>query len=207
MFARQSMICRQVPQPIEPMRVSDIEAVMQIERTVFPTPWSPRAFRYDLSMDRHSHYSVLRGWTDDMPALLGYSGFWLWGDEAHIGTIAVHPDWHRRGLGEWLLLGVVHRATIQRAEMATLEVRVSNAPAQALYHKLGFEVVGRRRQYYSDTGEDGLIMTLQRLHHSSVRAMLARRQVASRQRLQAQFAAATASPTLCTDHTLIGEKQ
>jgi len=89
-----------VPPPPARMRLSDVEAVMRIERVVFPTPWSARAFRYDLGMDRHSHFFVLRGWLEDMPPLLGYAGFWLWGDEAHLGTIAVHPEWQRCGLGE-----------------------------------------------------------------------------------------------------------
>ncbi|MDH7485636.1 MAG: ribosomal protein S18-alanine N-acetyltransferase [Anaerolineae bacterium] len=181
----------QIPPSIEPMRLSDIEEVMRIEQAVFTSPWSPRAFRYDLSKDEHSHYFVLRGWTEEMPPLLGYAGFWLWGEAAHIGTIAVHPDWQRRGLGEWILLGVVEQAAALQAELVTLEVRISNAPAQALYHKLGFRVVGRRRHYYGDTGEDGLIMTLEGLRSSTVRAMLQKRQAAARRRLQAQFASSS----------------
>ena len=82
------------------MLVSDIDAVMCIEKKVFPLPWTPRAYRYDLGMDKHSHYFVVRGWSEEMPAVLAYAGFWLWGDEAHVGTIAVHPDWQRRGLGQ-----------------------------------------------------------------------------------------------------------
>jgi len=169
------------------MRLSDIEAVMRIERAVFPTPWSARAFRHDLTVDRHSHYFVLRGWIEGMPPILGYAGFWLWGEEAHIGTIAVHPDWQRRGLGEWILLGVIERAIELRAELVTLEVRISNRPAQALYHKLGFRVVGRRRHYYGDTGEDGLIMTLEGIRNPAVQAMLEERRAVAQRRLRAEF--------------------
>ncbi|MBC8448930.1 MAG: ribosomal protein S18-alanine N-acetyltransferase [Chloroflexi bacterium] len=192
------MTAQQMPPPIEPMRLSDVEEVMRIERAVFTTPWSPHAFRYDLSKDQHSHYFVLRGWAEEMPPLLGYAGFWLWGDEAHVGTIAAHPDWQRRGLGEWILLGVVQQAAALRAELVTLEVRISNTPAQTLYHKLGFRVVGRRRRYYSDTGEDGLIMTLEGMRTPIVRAMLQKRRVAARRRLQAQFAL---PPPQATRHT------
>ena len=174
---------------IEPMRLSDVEAVMRIERAVFPSPWSPRAFRYDLSMDEHSHYSVLRGWMQGMPPLLGYVGFWLWDEEAHIGTFAVHPHWQRRGIGEWIILGSIRQAIKLRAELVTLEVRTSNLSAQALYRKLGFETAGRRRRYYSDSGEDALIMTLHGLRCSEQRAELATRQAAARQRLQEQFGA------------------
>ena len=194
----------QIPPPIEPMRLSDIEAVMCIERAVFPTPWSARAFRHDLTMDRYSHYFVLRGWTEEMPPLLGYAGFWLWGDEAHIGTIAVHPHWQRRGLGEWILLGVVEQAAALRAELVTLEVRISNTPAQALYHKLGFRVVGRRRHYYSDTGEDGLIMTLEGIRSPAVQTMLEKRRIALQKRLQAQFAPLTQHATRNTQHAARG---
>jgi len=178
----------QIPPPLEAMRLGDIEAVMRIERAVFPTPWSARAFRHDLSVDRYSHYFVLRGWMEGMPPILGYAGFWLWGEEAHIGTFAVHPDWQRRGLGEWILLGVIERAAALKAELVTLEVRISNTPAQALYHKVGFRVVGRRRHYYRDTGEDGLIMTLEGIQSPVVQAMLGKRRDALRKRLQAQFA-------------------
>jgi ribosomal-protein-alanine N-acetyltransferase len=182
------MTTAQVPPPLDRMRLSDVDEVMHIERAVFPTPWSPRAFRYDLGMERHSHYFVLRGWVDGMPPLLGYAGFWLWGDEAHVGTIAVHPEWQRNGLGEWILLGVVQRAARLRAEMITLEVRVTNQPAQALYRKLGFETAGRRRRYYYDTGEDAIIMTLAGLRRTETRSLVADQVAAAKRRLQVRFA-------------------
>jgi len=183
------MTALKVPPPLEPMRLGDLEAVMGIERAVFPSPWSPRAFRYDLSMDQHAHYSVLRGWMQGMPPLLGYVGFWLWDEEAHIGTFAVHPDWQGRGLGEWIMLGAIRQAIKLRVELVTLEVRTSNLKAQALYQKLGFETVGRRRRYYSDSGEDALIMTLHGLRRPEWSAELAARQGAARQRLQGRFPA------------------
>ena len=183
------MTAIQVPPTIEPMLLSDLEAVMGIERAVFPTPWSPRAFRYDLSMDEHSHYSVLRGWMQPMPPLLGYIGFWLWDEEAHIGTFAVHPRWQGRGIGKWIMLGAIRQAIKLRVELATLEVRVSNLKAQALYQKLGFETVGRRRHYYSDSGEDALLMTLHGLRRTDRRSELATQRAAARQRLQEQWPA------------------
>ena len=81
------------------------------------------------------------------------------GDECHISTIAAHPDWRGRGLGELLLLNMLFMANEQAAQMVTLEVRQSNLTAQALYHKYQFAIVGERRRYYKDTGEDALIMT------------------------------------------------
>ena len=92
-------------------------------------------------------------------AILGYGGFWLMVDEAHVSTIASHRDWRRRGIGELLLVSMIDRATEIGANFVTLEVRVSNLAAQALYRKYGFEVTGERRRYYSDNGEDALIMS------------------------------------------------
>ncbi|MCL4394703.1 MAG: ribosomal protein S18-alanine N-acetyltransferase [Chloroflexi bacterium] len=91
--------------------------------------------------------------------VVGYGGFWLMVDEAHISTIAAHRDWRRRGIGELLLAVMIDRAAEVGASIVTLEVRVSNMPAQLLYRKYDFEVTGRRRHYYSDNGEDALIMS------------------------------------------------
>ncbi len=93
------------------------------------------------------------------PPIVGYGGMWLMVDEAHISTLAAHPDWRGQGVGELLLLAMVDRAAEIGATVVTLEVRVSNSAAQALYRKYGFEVAGRRKGYYSDDGEDALIMS------------------------------------------------
>jgi [ribosomal protein S18]-alanine N-acetyltransferase len=91
--------------------------------------------------------------------VVGYAGFWVMVDEAHISTIATHPQWLRQGIAELLLIAMTERATEIGACVMTLEVRVSNTGAQALYRKYGFQVAGRRPQYYSDNREDALIMT------------------------------------------------
>jgi ribosomal-protein-alanine N-acetyltransferase len=91
--------------------------------------------------------------------ILGYGGFWLMVDEAHISTIAAHRDWRRRGIGELLLASMIDAGAEIGAHMITLEVRLSNVNAQSLYRKYGFEVTGRRKGYYSDNGEDALIMS------------------------------------------------
>jgi len=93
------------------------------------------------------------------PSIVGYGGFWLMVDEAHISTIASHQDWRRRGIGELLLVSMIDRAAEIGAHVVTLEVRLSNLAAQTLYRKYGFEVTGRRKNYYSDNGEDALIMS------------------------------------------------
>lgn len=90
--------------------------------------------------------------------IVGYAGVWLMVDEAHVTTIGVHPDHRGRGAGELLFLGLVDIAEQMRALRMTLEVRVSNTGAQALYRKYGFENAGVRKRYYSDNGEDAYIM-------------------------------------------------
>lgn len=91
--------------------------------------------------------------------VVGYGGLWLMIDEAHISTIASHPDWRGKGIGELLLFAMIENSMEIGAQLVTLEVRVSNTAAQSLYRKYGFLVAGTRRGYYSDNGEDAYIMT------------------------------------------------
>ena len=103
--------------------------------------------------------------------ILAYGGFWLMLDEAHIATIASHPDWRGCGLGQWLMLALLDAAMVRGAASSTLEVRAGNLPARRLYEKLGYEVTGVRKQYYRD-GEDGLIMTTPSLVEPAMQARL-----------------------------------
>ena len=91
--------------------------------------------------------------------ILGIASFWVMADEAHITTIAVRNAYLRQGIGEWLLISVIDMAAELKANIITLEVRLSNKQAQALYQKYGFQKVGVRRGYYSDDGEDACLMT------------------------------------------------
>jgi [ribosomal protein S18]-alanine N-acetyltransferase len=91
--------------------------------------------------------------------LVGMAGIWMMVDEAHIVTIAVRKSFNRKGMGEWLLIAIIELALELRAKLVTLEVRVSNTIAQALYSKYGFYTAGTRKKYYSDNGEDALIMS------------------------------------------------
>ncbi len=91
--------------------------------------------------------------------VVGIAGFWVMVDEAHITTIAVRKAYQRRGIGERLLIAIIEMAARLNAKVITLEVRISNIPAQTLYEKYGFQRVGLRRAYYTDNGEDALLMT------------------------------------------------
>jgi ribosomal-protein-alanine N-acetyltransferase len=101
--------------------------------------------------------------------LVGLAGIWMMVDEAHIVTIAVRRALQRRGLGEWLLINLIEMSAQMKARAMTLEVRKSNTVAQALYEKYGFIRVGMRTRYYSDNGEDAVIMSTEDLVSSSYR--------------------------------------
>jgi ribosomal-protein-alanine N-acetyltransferase len=94
----------------------------------------------------------------ELAAIIGFAGLWLMVDEAHITTIATHPDFRRHGLGELLLASLIDISYEIGAKWVTLEVRVSNYTAQNLYRKYGFREAGIRRRYYSDNQEDAIIM-------------------------------------------------
>jgi ribosomal-protein-alanine N-acetyltransferase len=106
--------------------------------------------------------------------IVGFAGLWVMVDEAHVTTFAVDPRWRRRGVGERMLLALLDLSISRRAREATLEVRLSNFPARKLYEKYGFRPVGIRPRYYSDNGEDALIMTTEPLASPAMRERVER---------------------------------
>ncbi len=153
---------------IRAMTLEDLPAVMDIDRLSFPLPWPERSYRYELLENPASHMLVAAHPTTDGPLPVGFIGFWQIVDEAHISTLAVHPDHRRTGLGADLLTAALDLAIRLGADMATLEVRVSNEAAVSLYHKFGFRIVGRRPRYYRDNDEDALLMTVRDLRRRRV---------------------------------------
>lgn len=172
---------------LEPMRQEDVAEVSQVDHLCFTNPWPQSAYRRELRKPQSNYYVVLRRadqqspngaaepeentgrfsflqlpWRTESPRrrdpIVGFAGMWIMFDEAHVTTIGVHPDERGNGLGELLLVQLFVEAAARGAEMMTLEVRVSNDAAQALYRKYGFERHGVRRRYYSDNGEDAYIM-------------------------------------------------
>jgi [ribosomal protein S18]-alanine N-acetyltransferase len=143
------------------MAAPDIPQVVALDQLAFANPWSAASYRYELTDNAMAHF-----WVGLAPApeperrVAGYAGFWLIVDEAHIGTLAVHPQWRRQGLGEKLLVTMLGQARALGAALATLEVREGNRAARQLYHRHGFAEVGRRKRYYQDNGEDALLLTV-----------------------------------------------
>jgi [ribosomal protein S18]-alanine N-acetyltransferase len=146
---------------VVPMEERDIEQVVAIDQLSFANPWTAQSYHYELVTHRASHFWVLLAPAPEAERyVVGYAGFWLIVDEAHIGTLAVHPLWRRRGLGEKLLVTLLRQARELGAVLATLEVRAGNQAAQQLYRRHGFAEVGRRKRYYQDNGEDALLLTV-----------------------------------------------
>lgn len=191
-----------LPYDVELMQIADLRQVMAIEQVAFPTPWPASAYRHELTQNDLSTYVVLRkrgldagaSWSQKVGRrlalaarrtlpVLGYAGFWMIVDEAHISTLAVHPEWRGQGLGELLLVALIEAALLRGALEATLEVRVSNVVAQGLYRKHDFAQVGRRKGYYTDNREDALIMTTPRLDEPRFAARHAARKARLRERL------------------------
>ena len=148
---------------IRPMVMDDLPAVLTIDRLSFPTPWSERSYRFELERNPTSRLFVAESIGHEEPAIVGFVGYWLIVDEVHISTIAVHPDFRRMGIGEKMLINALEQAIRSGAALATLEVRVTNQAAVDLYHKYGFQIVGRRSRYYRYNNEDALLMTLTNL--------------------------------------------
>ena len=137
-----------------PMRRRHLRSVLRIEAQVYPRPWSLALFMSELGLRTTRCYVVARvGGT-----VVGYAGLMLTGDDAHVTTIAVDPTWHRRRIATRLLLHLSREALRRQARNLTLEVRVSNLGAQALYRQFGFHPAGIRKNYYLDANEDALVM-------------------------------------------------
>ena len=146
-----------------PMVLEDVARVYSIDVLSFSMPWSERSYRFELTENRHSCNWV----AESVPTVVEGDGqvvamivIWVILDEAHIATIATHPDFRRQGIGRRLLARGLLAAYERGARLAYLEVRRGNLAAQAMYTAFGFEVTGVRPRYYKDNNEDALLMTL-----------------------------------------------
>ena len=139
---------------IVPMLRRHVRSVLRIEEQVYPRPWSQNLFHSELAMPSSRIYLVARIGRK----LVGYGGTMLVGEDGHITTLAVHPEWHRSQVGTRLMVALTRAALARDARNLTLEVRVANDAAQGLYRRFGFAPVGVRKGYYQETGEDALVM-------------------------------------------------
>ncbi|SFG99523.1 ribosomal protein S18-alanine N-acetyltransferase [Sporolactobacillus nakayamae] len=139
---------------IRAMTAEDIDQVMVVECSAFDVPWSRQAFENEINTNQFATYFV----AELAEKIIGYCGVWVIVDEAHITNLAVLDGYRGLKVGESLLRQVMLYAISRHAHSMSLEVRVSNAIAQNLYRKVGFRNGGIRKNYYSNNGEDALVM-------------------------------------------------
>jgi len=145
---------------IRKMTEEDVPAVVAIDQISFSLPWPERSFAYEVMGN-----PVARCWvaeTDDK-RIAAMLVLWLIIDEAHVATLATHPDFRQQGIGAQILTAALKDAAEAGATHTLLEVREKNEAALNMYRKFGFEVAGRRPRYYKDNGEDAILMTLHNL--------------------------------------------
>jgi [ribosomal protein S18]-alanine N-acetyltransferase len=166
------------------MQVADIPQVVVIDAISFTAPWPDRSYRFEITESNVSYMVVLeqpavhpvqglrRWWKnfignyapDEACVIVSYGGLWKIAEEAHISTIATHPDYRGQKFGEIVLAGMLRRAIALHAAYVVLEVRVTNEVALNLYHKYGFEIHDLKKNYYHQDNEDGYDMRLELTH-------------------------------------------
>jgi ribosomal-protein-alanine N-acetyltransferase len=144
---------------VRKMTVEDVPAVVNLDQKSFSLPWPERSFRFELTDNPAS-----RCWVAELDGkLVGMIVVWLIVDEAHVATLATHPDYRRQGIGKRLLSHALRNIMQDGARSSFLEVRESNLAAQEMYRQFGYEITGRRRRYYRDNDEDAILMNLDSL--------------------------------------------
>ena len=136
------------------MRRRHLRSVLKIEAQVYPRPWTLGLFLSELALRTTRVYVVAKVG----PIVVGYGGLMLTGSDGHITTIAVDPAWQRAGIGTRMLLALSRAGVARGCTALTLEVRVSNESAQVLYRRFGYAPAGVRKNYYSESNEDALVM-------------------------------------------------
>lgn len=169
-----------IPVIISPMTLADMDDVMAIEEAAFPTHWTRTTFERELTNTSNGigHYYTVKPQSKIVKnsatgpeiaataaSVLCYGGFWLIDHEAHIVSIATHPQWRQHGFAKRLLIHMLDQARTRGATEAKLEVRVGNSAARTLYSNMGFVEVGKRKNYYPPTellgeSEDAMLLTL-----------------------------------------------
>jgi ribosomal-protein-alanine N-acetyltransferase len=137
------------------LKAEQISDVLEIEQASFQHPWNRRSFEDEFASRDAAHYAVL---DSERRCMIGYLFVRIVSREMHLMKIAVAPRWRRNGVAAWTLEQCFAKARRRGIEKVILEVRASNRAAISLYAKLGFSGIGIRQRYYSDTGENALVM-------------------------------------------------
>ena len=142
---------------IRQAKLYDVPAMARIERDSFGAPWSAEEITKDVTAGGNVYVAVAE--TGGEKA--GYGEIRIVADEAQIYNIAIAPEYRKQGIGEVLLTHLIEAGKERGCTLVTLEVRAGNEAAMALYKKLGFREVGRRKGYYAKGGEDAVLMDLE----------------------------------------------
>jgi len=146
---------------LESMGASHVPEILEIEKVLFPTPWTEGMFEQELLAGPHPEgpgsYAVVAA---EKGRVVGYTVAWFVDEGVHLMNIAVRKEFQRRGVGKRLMKHLINAALASGKLVIILEVRVSNAGAQAFYERFGFEKFGVRRGYYADNREDAVLMGL-----------------------------------------------
>lgn len=137
------------------MKEEDIDEVLHISNLSLKESWSRESLLKELTNPLAKYFLIKND-----KKVLGFAGVWIIVDEGHITNVAIHPDFRGKGLGTQLMNSLIKGCKAEKCTSITLEVRESNSPALKLYEKLGFDAAGKRKKYYSDNGEDAIIMWL-----------------------------------------------
>jgi ribosomal-protein-alanine N-acetyltransferase len=144
---------------IRRMMIEDLDQVVHVENRSFTAPWSRESFKKEIEKNSLAHYFVIC----DADTVIGYMGVWQVFSEGHITNVAIDPDFRGKGYSKRLIAYVIDAMNPLGVESFTLEVREANIIAIKVYESFGFKVLGKRKGYYSDTGEDALLMWLNRV--------------------------------------------
>ena len=181
-----------------------LPAVVELDRLCFGGLWTLEGYQRELDSPNSDLLVIVPEHLSSPsspsppPPLIGFGCYWAILDEAHITVLGIHPQYQRLGLGQLMLCALLDRARQRDMARATLEVRASNQSAIFLYQKLGFQVAGRRKRYYTDTGEDALILWRGGLQSNEFATLLATRSTEIHHRLTEQHWALHLSPDLTT---------
>lgn len=142
---------------LRPMHRDDLDAVVAIERGVFPQPWSRAFFEKELATAFATLRTAVEPGANDTEVVIGYTVYWRVTDEVHLLNVAVHPQRQHLGIGRILVEAVLQDSRALGARVIFLEVRAGNVGARSLYTRLGFRELGIRRGYYGP-GQDAIVM-------------------------------------------------
>ncbi len=142
------------------MTNKDVDEVFELEKLIHPEHhWSKNSFYNELANNLALYFII----QNEAGKIIAYIGFWQIFEEAHITTLAVHPDYRGLQLAQILLIKMLEECYKNMVKYITLEVRESNYPAISLYEKFLFESIGMRKNYYQDNNENALIMFTQNI--------------------------------------------